>query len=237
MVVLGVIVLIVGGAVIGTTLRRSSPKVLKPSPVTVPVPGASSKPVSATTRQLMGLVALHGAAAPGFTLVNQSGQPVSLAQLDASSAVVLTFLDDTCRDVCPVVAHEIQAADAALGAQASSVRFVIVDVNPINPTVAAAHQLVVTQGLQNLSNVSVLTGSVATLEGIWAAYHVTVQEQQNGAVLHSDVMDFLSPGGRMRFQATPYADLGRNGIGSLAPATMARWSRGIAHYALASSQG
>ena len=231
MIVAGLLVLVVGGAVAGTALRQPPPKVLRPAPVTVPVPGASATPLPASSAQLMGLVPLKGPA-PSFALTNQNGRPVTLGQLDARSAVVVTFLDDTCRDVCPVVAREMAAADADLGANASSVQLVAVDANPVDPSVAAIHQLTVEQGLAGMPNFSMLTGPVSTLDQVWAAYHVTVQEEQSGAVVHSDVMDFVAPGGGLRFQATPYADLSSDGTGYLAPATIARWGEGIAHYAM-----
>lgn len=232
-VVAGLVLLLVAGALTGVLLRRSTPKVLEASSVTVPVPGASSKPLPATTAEVMGLTAMKGTPATGFALTDQYGKEVSLSQL-AGNAVVLTFFDDKCVDVCPIVAHEIVTADASLGAQASRVDFVAVNLNPLHTSVKAVQEFSVNQGLSKLSNFYFLTGSVTALEHVWSAYHVTVQvAQKNQAILHSNTMYFLSPGAKMRYQATPFADERANGTGYLPAPTMAQWSRGIVKYAKA----
>ena len=53
--------------------------------------------------------------APGFQLVNQNGQPVSLAGLRGRT-VALTFLDPVCTSDCPLIAQEFKEADSLLGA-------------------------------------------------------------------------------------------------------------------------
>lgn len=230
----GLVVLVVAGALTGVLLRRSQPKVLRASNITVPVPGASSKPLPATAAEVMGLTPMKGRAAPGFTLTDQHGKTVSLAQLAAGHAVVLTFFDDRCIDVCPIVAQEIVSANAALGAAAARVDFVAVNVNPLHTSVAAVRQFGVEHGLAKLPNWYFLTGGVSSLERVWSDYKVTVQvSQKNKAVLHTNQMYFLSPGGKMLYQATPFADERPNGTGFLPAPTMAKWSHGIAKYARA----
>jgi hypothetical protein len=44
-------------------------------------------------------------------------------------------------------------------------------------------------------------------------------------------MCFIDPAGRLRFEATPFADESSRGAFSLPPAWVARWGQGIATYA------
>ncbi|MHB8506178.1 MAG: SCO family protein [Acidimicrobiales bacterium] len=175
---------------------------------------------------------MRGRPAPGFELTDQLGKAVSLAQLARHHAVVLTFFDDRCIDICPIVAHEIDTADASLGAAAARVDFVAVNVNPLHTSVSAVRGFAAKHGLAELHNFYFLTGSLRSLERVWSTYQVTVEvEQSNQAVLHTNVMYFLSPGARMLYRATPFANEQPDGTGYLSAPSMAEWSHGIAEYA------
>src|SRR5581483_2520527 len=58
--------------------------------------------------------------APNFTLVDQQGQQVSLAQF-RGQPVVLTFLYTHCPDACPLIADQIRQATDQLGADGGKV--------------------------------------------------------------------------------------------------------------------
>ena len=60
-------------------------------------------------------------AAPGFSLSDQDGRPVSLASL-RGKVVLLTFLDPVCTSDCPLIAQEFRAADQMLGSQVAQRR-------------------------------------------------------------------------------------------------------------------
>src|SRR5579862_5488877 len=53
--------------------------------------------------------------APGFSLHDQNGRPVSLAALHGKPAII-TFLDPLCRNVCPFEAQVLNRAVASLPA-------------------------------------------------------------------------------------------------------------------------
>jgi cytochrome oxidase Cu insertion factor (SCO1/SenC/PrrC family) len=63
---------------------------------------------------MMQLSPVPVAAAPGFTLTDQSGRPVSLASFRGRT-VVLTFMDSHCTDICPLVSREFINARKDLG--------------------------------------------------------------------------------------------------------------------------
>ena len=53
--------------------------------------------------------------APGFSLTDQNGQPVSLASL-RGKVVLMTFLDPVCTTDCPIIGAEMKEAGVLLGA-------------------------------------------------------------------------------------------------------------------------
>ena len=65
--------------------------------------------------------------APDFTLHDEHGRPVSLAAL-RGRPVLITFIDQLCRDFCPREASVLTEAAAKLGPQAPAI--VSVSVNP-----------------------------------------------------------------------------------------------------------
>ncbi|HET8894056.1 MAG TPA: SCO family protein [Gaiellaceae bacterium] len=108
--------------------------------------------------------------APDFRLVDQNGQPVSLAALRGRPAI-LTFIDPVCRDLCPLEARVLARVHDDLGASAPSL--VAVSVNPPadNPSNFAKDAAV--WGLP--ASWRWATGAPAALARVWQAYHVGVQ--------------------------------------------------------------
>ncbi len=219
------------GAVTGSGGGGPSPAQLRQG--SAPLPDVPKRVIPATNAALMGLVKLHGEDAPGFRLVDQSGGQVSLSELDANHAVVLSFIDDRGTGVGPVMAEELMAASRYLGAFSPRVDFVAVNLNAAYSGPRWLEGFVVGHGLGHL-RFTYLTGSPAALRATWASYGIQVQAgAPNGTVSHSEAMYFISPGGVMRYEATPYANVASNGVGSLPVATMSQWARGIAEYAKA----
>ncbi|HTZ08251.1 MAG TPA: hypothetical protein VMB72_04215, partial [Acidimicrobiales bacterium] len=74
-----------------------------------------------------------------------------------------------------------------------------------------------------------LTGPLASLDAVWKAYGVSISlDTKTGQEAHNDVMDFIDPGGDLRYRATPYADEDVGGAYSLPASTVTRWAGGIA---------
>src|SRR5712692_7361094 len=81
-----------------------------------------------SSHRLVG-TSLGGVEAPGFTLTNQDGQRVSLADF-RGKPVVLTFLYTHCPDVCPIIADKLHSATDKLGADRSKVAIVAITTDP-----------------------------------------------------------------------------------------------------------
>jgi cytochrome oxidase Cu insertion factor (SCO1/SenC/PrrC family) len=165
-----------------------------------------------------------------FTLTDQNGQALTVPP--PSRVAVLTFFDAPCNDICPVLAAELQQADADLGAQAASVEFVTVNTDPAALAQSAEGPAVRGTGLGALPNWRMVTGPLTTLNGIWKAYGVSISlNAKTGLEAHTDLMDFIDPQGYLRYRSTPFADESSLGSFSLPAASEARWGQGIATYA------
>ena len=68
--------------------------------------------------------------APGFTLTDQDGKPVTLSSL-RGQVVLLTFLDPVCVSDCPLIAQEFRQAGLLLGPANPHVKLIAIDVNPL----------------------------------------------------------------------------------------------------------
>lgn len=180
--------------------------------------------------QLMGLSDGTGASAPGFQLTDQHGQTIGLNSF-RGKAVLVSFMDDRCTEVCPVLAHEFALADRDLGADARRVALVGVNVNPTATSVADLTAFDRLHGLASLPNWYFLTGNVPTLRAVWKAYGIYV-ELPKGATqtVHADYLYFLDPAGRERYLASPMVDQRPNGTGYLPANQLDQWGQGIAHF-------
>jgi cytochrome oxidase Cu insertion factor (SCO1/SenC/PrrC family) len=196
-----------------------------------PSPPSSALEVGASLQAFMGITDLAGTPAPPISLVDQSGATVSLAD-ERGDAVVVTFFDSPCQDICPVLAVELQRAVADLGPEAAHVVFLTVNTDPVVLSSAPAMAAAARSGLGNLANWHFLTSSLGRLNAVWKSYGVSINvSPRTGTVAHNDVMDFISPTGHLEYRATPFANESETGAFSLPPASIARWGQGIATYA------
>ena len=201
------------------------------SPVTTPTVPPPADSLQASLGSFMGLGAVVSHPAPAFALTDQSGQPTAVPA-QPPHVVVLTFFNAPCNDICPVLAAEIEQADADLGAQAADVEFITINTDPKALAQSAEAPVLSTTRLGALSNWHMVTGPLATLNDLWKAYGVSISVQRKtGVEAHSDVMDFIDAQGDLRDQATPFADESAAGSYSLPAASIARWGQGIATYA------
>jgi cytochrome oxidase Cu insertion factor (SCO1/SenC/PrrC family) len=136
--------------------------------------------------------------APPIALTDEQGRPVSLAGL-RGKAVLLTFLDPVCVTQCPIEAQEFKQADALLGAQASHVELIAVNLNPLYAGTAYTSAFDRAEGLGGLRNWRFLTGRPAQLQPVWRAYGQASQTLPAGSMLgHGDSAFVIDPAGRMR---------------------------------------
>ncbi|HZZ55388.1 MAG TPA: SCO family protein, partial [Trebonia sp.] len=136
--------------------------------------------------------------APGFTLTSQDGRQVSLSSL-RGKVVLLTFLDPVCTTDCPIIAQELRAADAMLGAKAGSTELVAVVANPTYTSTAFTAAFTRQEGLSQVPNWLYLTGSLSQLIPVWHQYGIEVQNLPAGAMsAHNDLAFVISATGRLR---------------------------------------
>lgn len=131
---------------------------------------AGGSPAS-TSAALTGGTALHDTT-PGFTLKDQSGATVSTQSL-RGHPVIITFMDMTCTQECPIIAQELQLTANFVGQQkAAQVEWVVITVNPNNTPADATAFL----KKQNVTvPVKVLLGTQAELSPVWKAFGIYVQ--------------------------------------------------------------
>ncbi len=231
------VILVVGlGFGLVDRLATSSPPVSPVPASTTPGPSVPAVPQNATQLHaslpsFLGLTAMHRRA-PGFSLVDAAtGSKVTLAGL-RGHAVVLTFANAACNDICPVLAAELVQADASLGATADRVTLVTINTDPLDTDVSPALPLASRTGLGTLANWRFLTGSVHQLNRVWVDYGISITaDRATGVASHNNLLYFVAPDGALSWQATPFADESPSGAYSLAPAEVDRFAQGVAHYA------
>lgn len=151
---------------------------------------------------------LGGRQAPGFTLVDQYGQKVSLRQF-RGKVVVLAFVDSRCTNICPLTtASMVQAVDL-LGPEASQVQLLAVNVNAAASSVADVAAYSRVHGLMN--RWLFLTGSPTQLRPVWRAYGVEVGATRI-SVVHTAAVYILDRNGRERRLILSSPDYGVVGL-------------------------
>jgi len=136
--------------------------------------------------------------APGFTLTSQDGRQVSLSSL-RGKVVLLTFLDPVCTTDCPIIAQEMRAADAMLGAKAGGTELVAVVANPTYTSTEFTAAFTRQEGLDQVPNWLYLTGSLSQLAQVWQHYGIQVENLPAGAMsAHNDLAYVISASGDLR---------------------------------------
>ncbi len=128
--------------------------------------------------------------APGFTLVDQNGATISLAEL-RGRPVVLTFWDTRCSADCEESVSTMYAVVSRLGGAASQVTWIAVSVDSAHDTQANVTAFLTNHGLNG--NVHYLTGTSSELIAVWSAYHVgnSTGNLQQGQVYVIDASGML----------------------------------------------
>jgi protein SCO1 len=122
--------------------------------------------VDVTASGFDGALLPSGVSAPDFTLTDQHGRRISLAQYRGQVAI-LTFLATNCAPTCPLVAQQIRGALDELG---RPVPTLIVSTDPAADTPAAVRRFLAEAALTGRAEY--LTGAPTELRRIWRAYSV-----------------------------------------------------------------
>ncbi|MGH2441760.1 MAG: redoxin domain-containing protein [Chloroflexota bacterium] len=138
--------------------------------VAIAIPRGGAASTTANADVLSGTV-LPPKPAPDFQLYDQYDRLVSLATLHGHP-VVLTFMQATCTQLCPVVAGKIRRAVAELGTAGKRVSIVAISADPKHDTHAAIMKFSRRHGL--VHRWQYLTGSRKQLAPIWRAYYLYV---------------------------------------------------------------
>ncbi|MBG0737995.1 redoxin domain-containing protein [Paeniglutamicibacter antarcticus] len=164
-----------------------------------PTTGAPAEPgINSNSAALLQLDSLPGPHedAPDFALTDQNGTPVSLSQY-RGKAVVLSFNDDRCEDLCTLLAQDVAAADHDLGAAASQVVFLSINANPFHPTPADVKDWTDSHGLADDPNWVFATGTPGQLKDTAAKYGVPVSaDPKTQEVVHGSELFFIDPAGK-----------------------------------------
>jgi protein SCO1/2 len=135
--------------------------------------------------------------APAFTLNDQFGKPVSLADY-RGKAVLLTFLYVDCPDVCPLISAALRSTLDRLGPASRKVQVVAISVDPIGDTPKAVRAYLSARGV--LHRFEYLVGSKARLAPVWASYHIAAQRDAKlkREVGHTGIVVGIDAAGRER---------------------------------------
>ncbi len=223
------VVVLISAALVGYAVHLRSQQLANQNPLLRPSGTPSS--ISTSLANEMSLSALPGRAAPNFTLTDQSGRTMSLADFKGR-AVVLEFMDPHCIDICPLVSQEFIDAYHNLGARAQRVVFMAINVNQYHASVQAMATFSVAHRLNTIPSWHFFTGPTPALAAAWQAYGIQVSAPNPRAdILHTSVMYVIDPQGRERFIASPQVDHSGTGKAFLPAATITDWGHGIADLA------
>jgi cytochrome oxidase Cu insertion factor (SCO1/SenC/PrrC family) len=157
--------------------------------------GAQANPTSSAAEMNPNLdlgTPLGGKPAPGISLVNQFGQPMSLSQF-RGKVVMLAFEDSECTTVCPLTTQSMLQAKQLLGPAGSQVQLLGIDANPDATSVSDVLSYSRAHGMVNQWDF--LTGSVSQLKAVWAEYDIAVQIEQ-GQIDHTPALYIIDQQGR-----------------------------------------
>lgn len=172
------LVIAIGGVIALRNLWNSHSAQIAPTPTLTAGTTLSAKP------------------APAFSLKDQSGATITLAQLKGHP-IVLTFLDATCTSECPITAQYLDWTAQDLGKRAGDVIWLAMTVNPANVPADVTTFMIKNKVQVHLH---VLLGTQAELAPLWKAYYIEVvpPATPGGDVEHTVITYLLDSQGRER---------------------------------------
>jgi cytochrome oxidase Cu insertion factor (SCO1/SenC/PrrC family)/thiol-disulfide isomerase/thioredoxin len=132
--------------------------------------------------------------APGFTLFDQVGHPVSLRSF-RGKVTLLDFNDSECTTICPLTTTAMLDAKRMLGPAAEQVQLLGVDANPKATAIDDVLSYTQLHGLTG--KWQFLTGSLAQLRHVWHAYGIQASIQR-GLISHTPALYVIDRQGRLR---------------------------------------
>ena len=231
--IVAVLVLGLGGEVAQhffETYGKASPTtttpVLKGTPTTNP-----NLPTLISLQVFIGLKDIGDEVAPKFTLHTQGGRRWRLTS-HKGQVIVLVFYNSICNDICPVLGAEIRLASRELGAAGNKVDFVIVNTDPNATKISVRSSALTVPGLSDDPAVTLLSGSVDTLNRVWSAYGVRIKVgAKSNEVSHNNVLYFIGPNGNLESYASPFGTESKTGLYSLDRPSLLTYARAIAETA------
>ncbi len=139
---------------------------------------------------------LDPAPAPGFTLIDQDGQTVSLHDFHGK-VVVMDFIYTSCTTTCPLLTATFRAVQDGLGSDFGTKAALIsitVDPQTDTPAVLKAYG---EKWKANFDGWAFLTGSPAEIDSVAASYAVYIEDTGDG-VAHSETILLIDPHGQLR---------------------------------------
>ena len=157
------------------------------------LPGGAS---AGRSNQFAGQVLTPRTAAPTIDLDNYLGKRVTLAQYHGKP-VLVTFLYTHCPDVCPLIATNLRAVQARLGAAARGVQIIAVSVDPHGDTPKSVGNFLHVHDMTG--RMQYLIGAAARLAPTWKAWNVGSQQDASNPELvsHSALIYGVSASGKL----------------------------------------
>jgi len=142
-------------------------------------------------------------AAADFTLTDQAGERVSLADLKGK-VLAVTFIYATCKDTCPLLTAKMAMVQRKLGADfGPRVRFVSITVEPEVDTPAVLKAYAGNFGA-DLRGWSFLTGTSADIQDVVRRYGAFAKRVKPGDVDHTFLTSLVDRKGMLRVQYLGY---------------------------------
>ncbi len=136
-------------------------------------------------------------AAP-FTLTDQFDHAYTLGE-HHGRYTLLAFLDPVCWTDCPLLAAQLKAVRADLGASAK-IDMVAVAANPDHQTLANVRHFIALHDMGHVNNFYFVTGKVSESRKVWEDYGISVSNVPGDEMsIHSDYMFIISPQGDVRW--------------------------------------
>ncbi|QBD81200.1 SCO family protein [Ktedonosporobacter rubrisoli] len=138
------------------------------------VPATANMSSSSSSSSGLQGTELDSRIAPNFSLTDQFGKPVSLAQFQGKP-VILTFMYTHCPDVCPLTAEKLHSTMQMLGSDAHDIGIIAVSTDPKRDNTAAALNFSQSHNMQDYWHY--LVGTQQQLSPVWSSYSILAQTQ------------------------------------------------------------
>jgi protein SCO1 len=137
--------------------------------------------------------------APELALVDQSGQPLTLTELQGK-VVLLTFTYSTCAEVCPLITAAMVTLQQRLTeAERQQVFFLSVTAQPEVDTPVVLHAYAHRLGV-DLASWAFVTGHPQAVQAVWQAFGLTVKPRAKGMVDHPAWTFLIDREGMVRYR-------------------------------------